>query len=73
MKVESYDFEVHGGAVPHEEREGKTHWPDQLTLEMDAFHAFDLVTEILNQLRDGKKVVLVTRCGALDHTETADV
>lgn len=73
MKVDCYHFEIHGGTVPHEEREGKVHWPNQLTIEMDRWHAFNLITEILSQLQEGKKIITSVRCGALDHTSVDDV
>jgi len=50
MKVDLHNFEVSKGG-PHEEREGKTHWPNQLRLEMSEFYAWDMVNQLLAQLR----------------------
>lgn len=80
MKVECYEFEEFGGAVAHEERKGKTHWPNQLTLRLSKYHAWDMLEQLQRQLRniegmDGtdENDVVVHMCGKLDHIETGDI
>ncbi len=51
MKVTTYDLIANKG-VPHEERKGKTHWPDQVTIEMTLWDAWNMANSILQQIQN---------------------
>jgi len=54
--VEEYEFEVRGGMTTID---GKSHWPDSLTLFMDRIDAYDIAIRILNQLQHEKLEVII--------------
>lgn len=82
MIVDLHTFEVAKGG-PHEERKGKTHWPNQLRMEMSEFYAWELVTQLLTQLRyphndephdlPNVRPITLHMTGTLEHTDTDDI
>jgi len=81
MKVTTYDLTANKG-VPHEERKGKTHWPDQVTIEMSLWDAWNMADSILQQIRNlpGDLPAEVVRLpvnfcvvGTLKKTDTDDI
>jgi hypothetical protein len=47
--VKTIIFEIHAGGVT---TDGKTRWPNHLTLKMDRWFAFDLLSSLANGLKD---------------------
>ena len=82
MKVHAHDFKVSKG-TPHEKRKGKTHWANQLKIELSEFDAWNLAEQILTQLRYPRcdephelpnvRPITLYMTGTLEHTETGDI
>ena len=67
--MKSHEFEFHGGRKDDPDRRGKSTWPDVLTIDMDRFHAWDLIHSVLHQLRHNGESDMITYsvCGELDY------
>jgi hypothetical protein len=63
----SYRFTEHGGEVVID---GKTHWPDYLTVHLDRYMAFDLAKILLNQLaNESRQKIVLQLVGLLEEQQ----
>lgn len=62
--MKAHNFEVH---KDNNITKGKSHWPDCLNLSMPRFYAWELVTGLLYQLRQGKEDITYSTCGKLEY------
>jgi len=53
-------------------RDGKSHYPDVLCIEMEPFFAWEMIRSLLSQLRSGKEIINYDVSGELDSDTEAD-